>query len=46
MRFPLPFGRGRLVFGEMIAVPRQGWEASLPAIEAAVTQAAQRAELP
>jgi lysophospholipid acyltransferase (LPLAT)-like uncharacterized protein len=46
MRFPLPFGRGRVVFGEMIRVPRQGWEASLPAIEAAVTQAAQRAELP
>jgi len=43
MRFPLPFGRGRVVFGEMIAVPRHGWEASLPAIEAAVTEAAQRA---
>ena len=39
MRFPLPFGRGRLVFGDMITVPRHDWEGSLPAIEAAVTQA-------
>jgi hypothetical protein len=45
MRFPWPFGRGRVVFGQMITVPRHGWEASLPAIESAVTQAAQRAEL-
>ena len=45
MRFPLPFGRGRLVFGDMITVPRHDWEGSLPAIEAAVTQAAQRAEI-
>ena len=33
MRFPLPFGRGRLVFGAMITVPRHDWETMLPAIE-------------
>jgi len=45
MRFPLPFGRGRLVFGEMITVPRHDWEAMLPAIETALTAAMQRAEI-
>lgn len=45
MRFPLPFGRGRLVFGSMITVPRHDWEAMLPAIEAAVTAVTQRAEI-
>jgi lysophospholipid acyltransferase (LPLAT)-like uncharacterized protein len=45
MRFPLPFGRGGLVFGEMITVPRHDWEAMLPAIETALTAAAQRAEI-
>jgi lysophospholipid acyltransferase (LPLAT)-like uncharacterized protein len=44
MRFPLPFGRGRVVFGSMITVPRQDWASALPVIEAAVTAAAQRAE--
>jgi lysophospholipid acyltransferase (LPLAT)-like uncharacterized protein len=44
MRFPLPFGRGALVCGAMIVVPRQGWEAALPKIEAALTQALTRAE--
>lgn len=44
MLLPLPFGRGILVVGEPIPVPREGWEASLPAIEAALTQAARRAE--
>jgi lysophospholipid acyltransferase (LPLAT)-like uncharacterized protein len=44
MRFPLPFGRGRLVFGNMITVPRHDWEQRLPSIEAALTQAMQRAE--
>lgn len=44
MLLPLPFGRGILVVGEPIPVPREGWEASLPAIEAALTQAAERAE--
>ena len=44
MLLPLPFGRGILVIGEPIPVPREGWESSLPAIEAALTQAALRAE--
>jgi hypothetical protein len=33
-----------LVVGAPIAVPREGWEAALPAIEAALTEAATRAE--
>ena len=41
---PFPFGRGALVCGAPITVPRHGWEASLPAIEAAMTAAAERAE--
>ena len=44
MLLPLPFGRGILVIGEPIPVPREGWEASLPAIQAALTAAATRAE--
>jgi lysophospholipid acyltransferase (LPLAT)-like uncharacterized protein len=44
MRLALPFGRGRLVCEPMIAVPRQGWEAALPEIEAALTSALLRAE--
>jgi lysophospholipid acyltransferase (LPLAT)-like uncharacterized protein len=44
MLLPLPFGRGILVVGEPIQVPREGWEATLPAIEAALTEAALRAE--
>jgi lysophospholipid acyltransferase (LPLAT)-like uncharacterized protein len=44
MRLPLPFGRGRLVCGEMISVPRDGWAGTLPAIEAALTAAMRRAE--
>ncbi len=45
MRFPLPFGRGRLVFGPTITVPRQDWESALPLIEAALTAAMQQAEV-
>lgn len=45
MRFPLPFGRGRLVCLPFIRVPRQGWESALPVIEAALTEAATRAGL-
>jgi lysophospholipid acyltransferase (LPLAT)-like uncharacterized protein len=45
MRFPLPFGRGRLVCRPPINVPRDGWEASLALIEAALTDAANRAGL-
>lgn len=44
MLLPLPFGRGVLVCGEPIAVPREDWAASLPAIEAALTEAARRAD--
>jgi lysophospholipid acyltransferase (LPLAT)-like uncharacterized protein len=46
MRFPLPFGTGKLVCGPFIDVPRHGWEATVPAIEAALTDAAIRAGLP
>jgi lysophospholipid acyltransferase (LPLAT)-like uncharacterized protein len=45
MRFPLPFGRGRLVCRPFIHVPRQGWEAALPMIETALTEAAAEAGL-
>ena len=44
MVLPLPFGRGALVCQPLIEVPREGWEASLPAIEAALTEAARRAD--
>jgi lysophospholipid acyltransferase (LPLAT)-like uncharacterized protein len=43
MRLPLPFGRGRLVCGPFIEVPRDGWAQMLPVIEAALTDAASRA---
>jgi lysophospholipid acyltransferase (LPLAT)-like uncharacterized protein len=43
MILPLPFGRGVLVVGAAIPVPREGWEASLPAIEAALNEAARQA---
>lgn len=40
---PLPWGRGVIVVEPPIPVPRDGWEACLPAIEAALTRAADRA---
>ncbi len=40
MVLPLPWGRGALVCGAPISVPRAGWERSLPGIEAALTKAA------
>jgi lysophospholipid acyltransferase (LPLAT)-like uncharacterized protein len=46
MRFPLPFGAGRLVCGPFITVPRENWEAALPGIEAALSDAAVRAGVP
>jgi len=46
MRFPLPFCSGKLVCGPFIDVPRHGWNAALPAIESALTDAAIRAGLP
>jgi hypothetical protein len=36
MVLPLPFGRGALVVGPPIQVPRDGAAAALPAIEAAL----------
>ena len=44
MVLPLPFGRGVLVCAPPIAVPRDTWRDSLPAIEAAMTAAAERAD--
>lgn len=44
MVIPLPFGRGVLVCEPPILVPRQGWEASLPAIGTAMTTAVERAD--
>ncbi len=44
MILPLPFGRGVMVFGAPIAVPRAGWEDQVPAIEAAITAALERAD--
>lgn len=44
MVLPMPFGRGVLVCEPPILVPRQGWEASLPMIGAAMTAAAERAD--
>lgn len=43
MVLPLPFGRGVLVCEQPILVPRQGWEASLPMIGTALTEAVERA---
>jgi hypothetical protein len=44
MAFPLPFGRGVVVCGPAITVPRDGWRDALPAIAAAMNQAADRAD--
>ena len=44
MVLPLPFGRGVLTCGAPIFVPREGWADSLPAIEAALTGAAELAD--
>ena len=44
MLLPLPFGRGVLVCGAPIIVPRQDWAATLPQIAAALTEAADRAD--
>ena len=41
---PLPFGRGTLVCGPPIVVPRTGWQASLPRITAALSAAAEQAD--
>ncbi len=44
MCLPLPFGRGVIVCGPPLAVPREDWDALLPAIEAALTAAVNRAD--
>ena len=44
MVIPLPFGRGVIVCGEAIAVPRRAWEAAVPQIAAALDQAAETAD--
>jgi lysophospholipid acyltransferase (LPLAT)-like uncharacterized protein len=44
MVVPLPFGRGVVVCGEPIRVPRQDWAQALPAIQAALNTAADRAD--
>jgi lysophospholipid acyltransferase (LPLAT)-like uncharacterized protein len=44
MAVPKPFGRGVLVCGPTIAVPRDGWQAALPVIAAALDAAAERAD--
>jgi lysophospholipid acyltransferase (LPLAT)-like uncharacterized protein len=41
---PVPFGRGVIVLGAPLAVPREGWEASLPGIQAALNAAADEAD--
>ncbi len=44
MVIPLPFGRGVVVCGAPIPVPLQGWQDALPAIEAALNAASDRAD--
>ncbi len=44
MAIPLPFGRGFMVCGAPVRVPRDAWEATLPAIEAALNQALAEAD--
>jgi lysophospholipid acyltransferase (LPLAT)-like uncharacterized protein len=44
MMLPLPFGRAVIAAGEPIAVPRDGAEAALPGIAAAIDAACARAE--
>ncbi|WP_428533066.1 lysophospholipid acyltransferase family protein [Rhodopila sp.] len=43
MPVPLPFGRGVVVCGAAIAVPRDGWREAVPAITQALNQTADRA---
>lgn len=44
MGIPLPFGRGFVVCGPPIPVPRDGWRETLPAIAAALNRASERAD--
>jgi len=44
MALPLPFGRGVVVCGPAITVPRETWRDALPAITNAMNLAADRAD--
>ncbi len=44
MYVPLPFGRGVIVCGAPVTVPREGWERYLPDIAAALSEAADAAD--
>ncbi len=44
MPVPLPFGRGIMVCGPAISVPRDGWKDALPIIASGLNQAAARAD--
>jgi lysophospholipid acyltransferase (LPLAT)-like uncharacterized protein len=44
MRVPLPWGRGVVCFGTPIRVTEKDWETRLPEINAALTEAVERAE--
>ncbi len=44
MALPLPFGRGVVVCGPPIAVPRSGWQARVPEIAAALDAVAAQAD--
>jgi lysophospholipid acyltransferase (LPLAT)-like uncharacterized protein len=44
MRFPLPFGRGRLVCAPLIQVTRDNWEAAIPQLETALNMAMVKAQ--
>lgn len=44
MMVPLPFGRGVIVCAPLIHVPREGWEDSLLAIQAALTAVSDEAD--
>jgi len=45
MPLPLPFGRGVVVCGPSVAIPRDGWQAAMPAVTAALNRAAERADM-
>jgi lysophospholipid acyltransferase (LPLAT)-like uncharacterized protein len=44
MVVPLPWGRGTIVCGTAISVPREGWDTALPDIAAALSAAADAAD--
>ncbi len=44
MRLPLPFGRGALVCGPAISVPRENWEASVAIVTEALNAAIDQAD--